>query len=270
MKQYSVFHVPVLSFFSKALYRDVGLQWKGTGFAYLLLLLAICWIPVIIKHQVIFSNFVDNEAPKIINQIPRITITNGKVSLEEPQPYYIKDPDTDEILIIIDTTGAVTSLENSKAIGLITKTKGIFKKNDFETRTFDLNNINKFIFDQNKIKRWLNTIKKILVPVFFPLAVLGSFLVRIIQLLIYAAIGMLFAYWCKLKGTYRLFLRLAAAAVTPAIIIKTILGIASIKLPLAGLWYFFCAMAYLFFCVKVIAQAQETQHVNTPDQKSLT
>ena len=33
MRRYSIFHVPVMSFYSRALYRDVGLRWKGIGFA---------------------------------------------------------------------------------------------------------------------------------------------------------------------------------------------------------------------------------------------
>lgn len=266
MKRYSIFHVPVLSFFSKDLYRDVGLQWKGTGFVYLLLLLAICWIPVMIKLQRTFSNFIIKETPKIINQIPEITITNGEVSIKEPQPYYIKDPKTNEKIVIIDTTGAVTSLEDSKAIMLLTKTEVITQKSKFETRSYNLSNIKKFTLDQNKIKQWLNIIKKLLVPILFPLVILGSFAFRIIQLLIYAAIGMLFASWCKFKGTYQSLLRLAVVAVTPAIIIKTVLGMASIKLPLAGLWYFLCAMTYLFFIVKVISRVQKTQKKDIVDQ----
>jgi hypothetical protein len=40
-KKYSIFHIPVFSFFSRELYRDVGMHWKGVNFLYLLLLLAI-------------------------------------------------------------------------------------------------------------------------------------------------------------------------------------------------------------------------------------
>lgn len=45
MKNYSVFHPLYLSFFSKSLYQDVAKNWKGTGLAYLLLLLALAWVP---------------------------------------------------------------------------------------------------------------------------------------------------------------------------------------------------------------------------------
>ncbi|TKJ38924.1 MAG: hypothetical protein CEE38_04300 [Planctomycetes bacterium B3_Pla] len=82
-KTYSIFHIPVFSFFSKELYRDVGMHWKGVNFLYLLLLLAICLLPTTIKMYIGFANFANNEAPAIIEQIPEITINNGKVSINE-------------------------------------------------------------------------------------------------------------------------------------------------------------------------------------------
>ena len=122
MKRYSIIHVPVLSFFSKDLYRDVCYNWKGSGFVYLLLLLSVCWIAPMVKLHVGLSDFVDNEAPKMVTQIPVITIVEGKASIDEPQPYYIQEPETGENLIVIDTTGTITSLEGTEVFALITET----------------------------------------------------------------------------------------------------------------------------------------------------
>jgi len=102
MKRYSIFHPLILSFFSKALYRDVGQRWRGTGLAYLLLVLAIVWIPTMIKMQFGLAQFVDHDSAKITEQIPAITISHGKVSTNVTTPYYIKDPETGADLIIID------------------------------------------------------------------------------------------------------------------------------------------------------------------------
>jgi hypothetical protein len=243
-----------MSFFSKDLYRDVAFQWKGTGFAYLLLLLTICWIPSIVKLHVGLANFVDNEAPKIVSQIPTISIVDGKASIQESQPYYIKDPETGEALVIIDTTGAISSLEGTKAIVLFTKTQATFKENDIETRAFSFGNIDKFTLDQEMISGWLNVARKLAVPVLFPLVVLGSFAFRIVQVLVYAAIGMLFALWCKAKMSYISLIRLAVVAVTPCIIIKTVLGALQVNIPVAGFWYFLIAIGYLFFAVRIASQ----------------
>ncbi len=119
MKKFSIIHIPVLSFFSKELYIDVGQNWKGVNFLYLLLLLAVCLIPTMIKIHADVTDFVNNEAPVIVNQVPEIAITDGQVSIKETQPYYIKDPDSDKILAIIDTTGQIESLENTDALCLL-------------------------------------------------------------------------------------------------------------------------------------------------------
>jgi hypothetical protein len=254
MKNYSIFHVPVWSFFSKALYREAALEWQGTGFAYLLLLLAVCWIALILQVQAKFSRFVDQEAPKLICQIPAFSIVKGKAAIQEPQPYLIKEPKTGETLLVIDTTGSITSLDEAKAFGLITETQAIFRKNKFETRTFSFREIDQFTLDQDKITGWLNVARKSLFAVLYPLAVLASFTARLVQLLIYAAIGLLFASWCKCQLTYPALLRLAAVAVTPGIIIKTILTLAQTHVPGAGWWYFLLAMGFLFFGVKASSQ----------------
>jgi hypothetical protein len=264
MKRYSIFHIPVMSFFSKELYADIGLHWKGTCFGYLFLLLAICWIPGMFEINAAMSNFIKKEAPKIISQVPAFSIVNGEASINEPQPYYIKEPDTGKPLVIIDTTGKITSLEGSEAMGLVTKTKAVFKKSTVETRTFDFSGIKEFNLDQNRITGWLNIAKKLLIPVLYPICVLGSFVGRIIQVLIYAAIGLLFAFWCKSKLSYGGLVRSAVAAITPFIIIRTILGALQVSLPFAGLWYFLGAMAYLFFGVKAVSQEQSMMQQASP------
>jgi len=259
MKKFSIIHIPVFSFFSKELYRDVGLYWKGVNFSYLLLLLAICWIPMMSKVHIAFSNFVDNEAPAVVEQVPEITITDGEVSIKEPQPYYIRIPKCGggDILAIIDTTGTIKSLEDPNAICLLTKTNIMWRQGEFEIRTIDLSEVKNFALDSERIMGWLNIARKFLVIIIYPFALLGSYLYRIVQALIYAAIGLLFASWCKVTLSYTALLRLAVVAVTPCVIINTILGLAGIHLPYIGLLYLLVALAYLLFGVKASSQTQE-------------
>jgi hypothetical protein len=260
MKKFSIIHVPLLSFFSEALYRDVGLHWKGTGFAYLLLLLAVCWIPAMIQIHTGFSNFIANDAPPVVNQVPQITITNGEVSIEEPQPYYIKAPDSNQVLAIIDTTGTITSLEDEDTLCLVTGTEVITRKNDVQTQTFDLSKVEHFVLDGDRIMGWLHTAKKFLVILIYPFALFSSYAYRIIQALIYAAIGLLFAKWCNTTLSYAALLRLAVVAVTPCIIVSTVLPIADVHLPwYAPLFYLLVALGYLFFGVKACSEQPATE-----------
>jgi hypothetical protein len=255
-RKYSILHIPALSFFSKDLYRDVGLNWRGTCFGYLLLLLAVCWIPGMVMIHLSLSEFVKNEAPKLISQVPTFTIKDGIASIDEPQPYYIMVPDSNEVFAIIDTTGIVTSPADSNAYALITKTEIIYRENDIQTRTFSFAEIKNFTLDQAKLNKGLETFRKIAVPVTYPFVLAFSYVYRIIQALIYAAVGLLFAQGFRTKIEYPAMLRLAIVAVTPAIIVNTIATIAGFVG--CGIWLFYLciALAYLAFGVKAVSEAQ--------------
>jgi hypothetical protein len=260
MKKFSIIHIPVLSFFSKELYRDVGLNFRGTCLGYLFLILVICWIPAMVKIHLGFSDFIKNEAPAVIDQVPEITITDGQVSIQEPQPYYIRDPDSNDVLAVIDTTGTITSLEEPNAFCLLMKTKVMWRKSDFETRSFDLSQVESFTLDRDRIMDFLSVVGKFLAVIMYPFVLLSSYVYRIIQALIYAAIGLLFASACKVSLSYGALLRLAVAAMTPCMIIKTVLGLAGVYVPcVASLLYLLVTLAYLFFGVKACLQTPPTE-----------
>lgn len=258
VKRFSILHIPFLSFFSRDLYVDVALRWKGSGFGYLLLLLVVCWLPMMVKMYTAMSTFIDEHASSFIEQVPTITFDQGLASINEPQPYYIKVPDSNEVIAIIDTTGTIQSLENTDAHILLTQTQVIYRENNVTTKTIQLSDIQgQHTLDQNIIWGFLGFFKKILFPVILLFILIFSFVYRIIQALIYAAIGLLFASWCRARLQYTALLRLAVVAFTPCIIVSTILGLARVHLPWGFLWYLLAALGYLLFGVNAVSQAQE-------------
>jgi hypothetical protein len=261
MKKFSIIHLPVLSFFSKDLYRDVGLHWKRVCFGYLFLLLAICWIPMMVKIHTGFAGFVENDAPTVVDQVPEITITDGQVSIEEPQPYFIREPDSNQIIAVIDTTGSIESPADANAFFLLAK-NSITTQTDFETRTIDLSQVKSFTLNSDRITRFLKNTKKYLVIILYPLALLSSYVYRIILALIFAAIGLLFASSCKVSLSYGALLRLAVVAMTPCIIIKTVFALAGVQLPCTILLlYFLITLAYLYFGVYACSQTHPAEQV---------
>lgn len=255
-KQYRIYQIPLLAFFSRGLYRDVAHNWKGTAFGYLLLLLALCWIPATVGLHWAVAEFVDQDAPKVVSQVPEVTIVDGEASIDAPEPYLIRDPDTGKVLMVIDTTGQITALADTEVMGLLTKNAVIFKKSAYETRNFSLREVDSFVLTQEKIYGWLDLGKRFLAPLLYPFCVIGSFIYRILQALLYAAIGLLIARIVKTDLPYDGLLRLSVVAVTPAIIVATILTVAGIHPPMGGLWYFLATMAYLIFGIRA-AKAEE-------------
>jgi len=248
MKRYSIFHPLWLSFYSKDLYADVGRNWKGLGLTYLLLLLALCWIPSTVKLHLGGATF-QKEAEFFIAQVPPMTIKNGELSTEVPTPHFIRD-EKGETIAIIDLTGEFTSLDDSGAKMLVTKRKALVQRGKAETRVYDLSGIRSFSLDQAKLREWLHLAVGWFAVVAYPFVVLFSFIYRIIQAFIYGAIGILFTRYLKISLDFPALVRLAVIAVTPAIVLDTLHGLAGWKVPHWWLICFGAAMVYLFFAVK--------------------
>ncbi len=260
MRQYGVFSPLLLSFFSKSLYRDVAKNWKGVGFLYLLLLLALTWIPVMMHFHNNLSDGISREAPKIVNQIPKITITKGEVSIDAPVPYYIIDPQSGEQIVAIDTSGQITSIDQTKAFALLTKNNLIIRQQHRgETRIFDLSAIQNLTLDRDSVMGWMQAFKKWFALVAYPFALGASFVFRIIQVLIYALIGMLFASILKTTLDYAALVRLSVISITPVVLLNTLRRLLDVHVPLTWLISFVIAMVYLFMAVKANSGTEPAQ-----------
>ena len=256
MKRYSIIQAFVLSFFSKSLYRDVARNWRGIGYSYLFFALLLVWIPTMIKMQVGLTRAVNNDSPAFTQQIPRITISNGQASTDVQTPYFIKDPNGTP-LIIIDTTGTYQSLDDTPAKLLLTKTK-LIARDERQTRIFELAGIESFELDRARVEGWLQTAKRWLVLVLFPILLACSFLFRAIQVLIYAAIGLLFARMANTSLDYKALMRLAAAALTPVLLLNLLLEFMPFHIPFWWLLGTIIGLGYLFFAVKSNSESAPT------------
>lgn len=255
MKKYSPYHIPFFSFFSEELYCDVGRNWSGSCLGYLFLLTAICLAPYMAKIDAWYADFVDTVAPAIIVQFPTLRIVNGEVSTTVAQPYYIIDPETEQALVAIDTTGTLTSLNDTKAQVLITKTGVLTRSINNETYTFDFGTVQDITLEQATIAGWLNRMRSFIIPVVYPFAVLGAFAYRALEAILYAAIGTLFVLWNNAKMPYQAVVRLAVVSLTPSIVGSAILLFLGITVPFGGLFFFLIAVGYLFFGIKVCVQS---------------
>jgi len=249
-RRYTIIHPLFMSFYSKDFYRDVAQNWKNYAFLYLLFLLALCSVVKTVKIHYDLSDFLTKHAPAFISQFPAVTFSNGKASIDQDEPYFIKDPNSGEDIIIIDTTGQINSLNDTNAVMLLTETKLIIKKSDRQTQVFALSEIEDFRLDKDVVYGWLRIVQKWLAVIFFPFFVLGSFVYRLVQVLIYGIIGMLFASILKTDIEFQSLISITIMAITPVVILDTFMGPPSIS---AVLWRFVCfliSMGFLFYGIK--------------------
>lgn len=262
MPQHNYLQALYLSFYSAPLYRDVGRRWKGTGYLYLLVLLALVWIPEMAQFHYKFSASIEEEGRAVAYQIPAITISDGEVSTDVETPYFIRDPKKGQVWAIIDLTGQYNSLAGTDAEVLLTKTQMFVRQRRGtvnETRVYDLSAVKSFTLTRDDVSRWLELAKAWTAIVLYPLAVLFAFVYRILQTLLYALIGLLIARSLKIELSYGTLVRLAVVALTPVIVLDTLRSLASIHIPALWLFAFAVAMGYLIFAIKANAAPADTQ-----------
>ncbi len=240
-----------MAFYSKSLYRDVAFNWPTWFcFLYLLSLLALCWIPGMIRIDSDISDFVEVEAPKYVNQMPVVSISKGTASLTEPQPYVIKDPEKGEPVMIIDTTGQTTTLNNSKAVILLTKNHLILKDRLQGTRTLELSEIGDMTIDKAVVYDWIEAFTEWFAILLYPFAVLFSFAFRSIQAALYALVGVMFSRIVKAGLDYAVMIRLTLISLTPVLILNTLVIFFRIPIPSSWLVNALIATGYIIFAIR--------------------
>ncbi len=247
MRQFSLLKAPYHSLVSRELYVDVARRWGANTLGYLLLVVAVLWIPFLFQARAGWSEFMAVEAPFFTEQIPPITIDHGRVTVDAEQPWLIRSPIPDGVVAIIDTSGRFTSLEGTAARVLVTDTQVIVRKNDTETRIFDLSGIEAFHLDAQRVEHWLQVAGTWGLLLLYPAVVLAAFCYHLVQALLYALLGLLIAGFLKCRLGYSAVLRVAIVALTPALLLKTVLSTVGVELPFAGFLYFLVAMGYLAF-----------------------
>ncbi|MCK5492013.1 MAG: DUF1189 family protein, partial [Candidatus Omnitrophica bacterium] len=169
------------------------------------------------------------------------------------------DPDTGNPLIIIDTTGKTENLNNTKAFGLLMKDRGLFRESSIQTKVYSYSEIkNDFVLTHDKINKWMLFFKKNAMWILGPIMLISLFVFRIIQLLIYAGIGMIFVNTLDKKLSYRTVLRLSTAAITPFIIMGMFFDLANFFIPFRGLIFLVGALYYLYFGISSCQDSAET------------
>ncbi len=246
---YSTFQALYHSFYSRELYQDVARNWKGLCLPYLFLILMIFWIPEIMNIHRTISDFIADEGPKYVEQIPVITIAKGEVSIKEEMPYTIYDRKNNTPVAIIDTTGKTASLDRSPASILLTKNALIVRKDANEVRALPLADIADTTITRKLVYDWLEIFNSLIIAVLFPLLLLMSFGFHVLQVILLSFLGGNFAKYMNVSLDFRALMRLSAVAFTPPILLEAVHALLQIEYPYSSLLSFLLAAGYLYFAI---------------------
>ena len=225
MKQFGLLQAIWMSFYSAELYRDVARNWRGYGLLYLTLLLVLCWLPTPVRLFAALRTFAIADAPRIASQFPDITIANGVMHTQPPGRHAIATiaarPD-EPTLIIDDSIDEVPAELELEAIVLTRHEIGMFRPNRNERRVFKLTSEADMELTGDKIAAFLHSLQFWMPPLAYLLGLLGSLAFRAVQACLYAAFTQMYAQKRNVTLDFPSALRLSVVAVTPVIVIRTL------------------------------------------------
>ena len=241
-KRYRIWQLPVLSFYSKPLYRDVAARWKGTNLGYFCLLLAICLIPVVRNASRHTRQAIDQHRDHYLMQIPPMQLTDGILSIDAPQPYSIIAGN--RTLLLVDTTGKIQTLDDAGALSLLTQTQLHIRQPNQPTFVYELKDFNNFTLNREIADEMIARLKRLVAPTFFTAFYLGGLVLFMIVALLLGGMACLTASVQKKSLNYKAGVRIAVVALTPGLITGGLLAAVGQTIPV--FLYILLTLAYLY------------------------
>ena len=252
MKLYNLFHSIWLAFFSPSFYRQVGKQWRGRSFIYILLVLAVVWLFVSYFQTRQLCKMTTQYSALFTSQMPVIHFESGVASTGILTPLYIKWPNG-ESFIVIDTKDQIKDFSSVQGTILLHSQEYQIKLGK-NINHYSYINITKNIGPKDWEKLVQGVKQEILLVVFFAVFLLGLILSYAAWALFSLAWGLLgwiisaifrrsLSYW----GAYSISL----VTLTPAILLWMILNILRVQIPYQWVIYTVILSVYLVYAVLI-------------------
>ncbi|MBI1797008.1 MAG: DUF1189 family protein [Candidatus Eisenbacteria bacterium] len=251
------------AYFARDVYRDAARNRRGVGMLFTLLLAAIVTLLAVLRIAFALSGFAAGEAPRIIAQLPTITVDHGRVAIDRPSPVTIHDPRTGAPIAVIDTSGAVPSLEGSEAWLLLTRDRLIYRKSAAETRVFELAGVPHFVLDRDRATRWVRGATMWGPWIAMPFILVAMLVARLIQQLLAALAVLLVGRGAALD--FAAAMRLGVLAIAPATITLDLAGFAGLKVPASGWLWCAITVGYVLFAVAACRTPAPAGPIDSPD-----
>lgn len=237
-----------LSFYSRDAYIRAAREWRGIGFGYLFVLVLISTVCIGIWVHA-WANAIILQVEKVIlPQMPTITLKDGRMTIDKELPY----------VIMIQDRPAIRFDKTSQAPA---------EAAEFAPIVFGETDCAHFVRDQGRVKKWIY--EKIWTLVLDPLGVakhikflktwLGLIVAGVLlpihfawvasQVLVLGFIGRVFTATMSFYLSYSKLVRVSVVAVTPGVVLGTLLIVSN---QFFQLWlgiYGILAAVYLFYGV---------------------
>jgi Protein of unknown function (DUF1189) len=270
MKTYGLLSAIPLSFYSAALYRDVGRNWTGIGLLYLTVLLAICWVPTGIRVHAGLHRFAVTDVPQMTANLPEITINDGYMRANPPGRHELREsnprPGTTPGALIIDDSIDEVPADLPRGTMMLTRREfGAARSNREERRIFQLSAVGDVHVTRESAAGFLSSLQFWVPPLAYLAGLAGSLIVRLVQACLYGALAQALARRREVALDFAAAMRIALVAVTPWIVLRTLMWF----MPSEPVWYLRwpLAIATTVVYIRFAVSALEAAEAEDPDTR---
>ncbi len=238
----------VASIYNPTFYHSLPARPVGSSIKYFVLLaLLVSVLGALLLMPGIFDLLSQANVQKLVNIYPndlQVTLSRGQVSINQPEPYFIKNPyagldnTMPANLIVIDTKDPFSPEEFAKYGTEVLVTKDfIATKSSSQERMTPLSSFHDIVITKAMVQGWGTATYPYLVPV----AIIGMVLVLIgfwiahlltlVYLLLAALIVWMMVTVTKTAGGYQTAYKVAVHAATLPVIFSTLLDLTHFQLP---------------------------------------
>ncbi len=247
----SFFQAVFKSCFDFSFYKSIKNQnfWRSLGYLSMLMLIAAIVISTAANY---YLHSIVVEAQGLFDKdFPNITIKKGIVSIDANQPFIYENT---EIHFILDPKIEAAPLQNTenKTLLLVGKNFIAFReKNEIETNVYDLSKIDDLHITKETAKKITNIFYWIIAPIILIVIFLGFLLFRLLQILLFSLIGLIFNKILKANLTYQNIINICTFSITGPILISMLMDFAGLAGRIPYLLYFHLIYAvYIFLAIK--------------------
>lgn len=248
-------HIPLLAFYSRSLYILVARTWRGTGLGYLFLITAFCSLLTTYHVARLMDDIVNQQVYPVVQQLPTLTFSNGTLQPNSSEPIVIKGAEGGNAVLVVDTSDN-PKFEQIQAPIWLLKHQARIEQPNGQFQVIDFAPIEQLSLDQGGMQALVDRTVSVMKPLSYIPIQLGEFGYRALQVLLYAIGGIAYAALFKVRLGYKTILRLTCVAVTPSLLISTILTALGFYFPVLGIMFFVMSQAYLYFAIQSVAAGE--------------
>jgi len=249
------------SLLDKGFTAQIKAEEVGKSVKYLLILMLIIGSVIMIKAEMGLYNAANETVTTLQTKFPDFELKDGHLKCSGPMPFRLNaKPGKDEkdALFIIDTSGKYTPeiLDQYKSGIIFFESKVVYKKDAFETKTYNFSDI-KVNFTKTEL---INIINNWTIPALifiFLISLFFTFLAKLLGVFLLSIIGIVMNKILKAELDYQTIFKICVYAIVLPSIIKFGLGIVDVDIPYFWIVYYGIASFYIYKFIKEFNELQE-------------